>query len=430
MLVMVMLLSISVTDIAAATKNDFKSQNLISGPVKSAYVPSVNETGVNLKNDIEDGSRYLAKNSTPTITSAEYVNEGILINGNVNGIDFNISGVFSGISDNGNVLIFTSKDTLDNFRVVYCAIEREIVDSTLYFKSFSNKNKNYQCVTKLYLASDSGNDYIMTEMFGNFFPKISEKTIAALPENHQLGMFWYAREFKPTKISTIKEEQLTRAGNPSYGILKTYFFTHLGMEIKHYMRFWEDCDIRDVTRDGSSTASATIRISDKWVTAPLPNDSSTTQSTLSLRNVSLFYLTRTNTAVTKMQSIGTVTENGIIVSSFKYGLGVGLKGLSTTASLSFTWQPGNDNKDTGVDYQAHTNSGGSYWREAEAKLKSAQYLNSIGNKFTSNWEYSSYTSSTSTDTARLAFKYTVYNLLDYTQSHDATDERAISVNII
>lgn len=131
-----------------------------------------------------------------------------------------------------------------------------------------------------------------------------------------------------------------------------------------------------------------------------------------------------------MQATGTVTQNGAIVSSFKYGIGVGLKGISATASLSFTWQPGNDNMNTGVYYALHTNtSANGYWREAEGKLKSSQYLNSIGNQYVINWIYSSYTQTTSTSDASLVFKYYVDNQLDYTQGHAETDIRTFSVNI-
>ena len=427
---LVLLLSISINAFAVGTERKPSVQNLLSSVVKSAYVPSVNATGENLKSDVQDGLRYQNRNSNVIINSATFKEESISICGSINGENFELTGIFSGISDNGNVVAFKSKDQLDNYRVVYCAVEKNITDSSLYFKSFANANPAYNVVTKLYLAPKTGNDYIMVEMFGNEFPDISAESIANLPADHQVNLYWYAREFEPVDKSVTKEQITTRSGNPSYILLGYYEYYNLGMRYQHYIRYEEQCDIRDVARNASSTASATLEVKQKWITAELPNDCSTTYSTLSLRNVSLLYLTRTNTAVQQQISTGTVTQNGAIVTSFNYGLGVGIKGISATPSINFTWEPGNENKNAGVNYAAHTNSVGSYWREAEAKLKSSQYLNSIGNKFMSNWTYGAYEAySASSANAKLVFKYTLYNMLDYTNTQDIIDERIISVNV-
>lgn len=425
-----LLLTISINAFAVGTEKENSVQNLLSSVVKSAYVPSVNATGENLKSDVQDGLRYQNRNSNVTIDSATFKDEAISISGSINGVSYELSGIFSGISDNGNVVAFTSKNQLDNFRVVYCAVEKNIADSSLYFKSFANSNRAYNVVTKLYLASKTGNDYIMVEMFGNEFPDISTESIAKLPADHQLNLYWYAREFEPVDTSVTEKQITTRSGSPYYICLGYYEYYHLGMKYQHYIQYEERGDIRDVARNGSSSASATLIVTKKWINAELPNDCSTTYSTLSLRNVSLVYLTRTNTAVTHQINTGNVTQNGAIVSSFKYGLGVGIKGVSATASLNFTWEPGNDNKDTGINYAAHTNVPGCYWREAEAKLKSSQYLNSIGNKFVSNWAYGAYeTYSASSANAKLVYKFTMYNMLDYTDTHDIIDERIVSVNV-
>ena len=436
-LALAVLLTMNVNVLAIGVYEEAGVQNLVSSAVKSAYIPSVKATGENLTNDVQEDLRIQSKSSNVIVKSAKYKDDKISIIGNVDGVNYEIVGEFSSISDNGNVITFSTIDKLDNFRVVYCAVEKDVANSTLYFKSFANKNPEYNVATKLYLATKTGNDYIMIEVFGNEFPKISAKRIENLPSDHQLNLYWYAREFEPVSTSVIEEEKVTSesevgilAESVRYILLGYYEYLHLGMRIQHYMRYEELADIRDVMRNGSSTASATLKITQKWIDAPLENDRSSNSSTLSLRDVSLVYLTRINTAVQNQLTTGTVTQNGAIVTSFKYGLGVGLKGITTTASLYFTWEPGNDNKDTGISYAAHTNAPGSYWREAEARLKTSQYLNSIGNEFKSHWTYGAYdTSSPSTSNAKIVFKYALFNLLDYSQTVDKVDERTISVSI-
>lgn len=408
--------------------------DLASGVVLSDTVTGIEDTGENLvgpsANNVMDAS---VLTDDVIITTATVQNDEINLIGTVNGIPFNVSGAFCSISENGNVVVFNGVDSANNFRVVYCAIEKELDKASLYFDAYAFRNSGYDVVTKLYLApnSDVDGEYIIAELYGNEFPSISREAISELPEDHQLNLFWYAREFKPVDISTEQEETyMTRADSISYGQLESYTFNHLGMKITHYMRHWQDCNIRDVSGNSASIASATFRISEKWVEAPLENDCSDTTSTLSLKNVSIVYLTRPNTAVDLIHAAGKVTQSGRVVTSFKLGFGVGLKGISSIASLNFTWEPGNDDLSTGVDHALHTNSpGGDYWREAEAKLKSNQSLNSIGNEFVVTWSYSGYNATPSTENASLVFKYYVDNLLDYAAGHAEIDEREIPVVI-
>ncbi|CVI70551.1 hypothetical protein NDGK_01911 [Clostridiales bacterium CHKCI001] len=190
------------------------------------------------------------------------------------------------------------------------------------------------------------------------------------------------------------------------------------------------CDIRDVVRNSTSTASATLEITGQRIEAPLPNDCSSNSSALSLRKVSIVYLTRSYTAVENLMSRGVVTESASIITNFSFDLGVGLKSLTATPSISFTWQPYNDNKIANNVYM-HTNGSGNYWREAEAKLKNSYRLSSVGNNFCVNWTYGAYeTNNTSSDTAKIIFKYMIHNALDYTQIRSVIDERAVTVNIL
>ena len=416
---------------AMQDNSNIEKKNLFCGVVKSAYIPSVNATGENLKNDVQVGSLYQIEDSSTVITSAIYENEMIDISGSIDEVLFHVTGTFCSISENENVLVFASEDKLDNFHVVYCATEKNIVNSSLYFKDFATENPIYNVVTKLYLKSKIGNNYIMIELFGNEFPVIEEESIAGLPENHQLNMCWYAKEFKPVNSSMAKEEILTRADSRTFLLLGYYEYSLYGMIIRHYMNYKETCDIRDVVRNSTSTASATLEITGQRIEAPLPNDCSSDSSALSLREVSIVYLTRPYTAAQSLCSTGVVTESASIITNFSFDLGVGLKSLTATPSISFTWQPYNNNKTAGVVYAAHTNAPGSYWREAEAKLKKSYRLSSVGNNFCVNWTYGAYeTTNVSSHTAKIVFKYMIHNALDYTQTRSVIDEKAITVNVL
>lgn len=407
--------------------------DLTKSIVLSNTATSIEETGKNLvapQNPVSPISLAADNFDDVVITAASIQSEKIQIRGTANGSPFDISGIFCSISENGNVLVFNSTDSTNNFRVVYCAIEKELDKAALYFDSFADANPEYNVVTKLYLApnSDVQGQYIMTELYGNEFPTISAESIAALPENHQLNLFWYAKEFKPT--STDEQIISTRAGNPSFAILESYTFEHIGVTYRHYLRYRELCDIRDVTRNQSSSANATLEITQKWVDTVIENECSSTSSTLSIKNISIGYFTMPETAVTGMKASGTVTHLGFLKSDFTLKVGANIHGITNATTAYLSWTPGNKNYNTGtmID-EFKTNSGGSYWRDAVAEINSSYYLDAIGNKVSVMWSYASYSSNRSSGTANLIFKFGVDNLLDYTQYKHVEHIRPITVNV-
>lgn len=422
------MLSVSGTAFAA----DNTEVDLANGITLSNTATGITETGDNLVGPQNFMSVASMSVDDVIITAASVQNDMVNITGTANDIPFIVSGPFCSISDNGNVLVFDGVDSTDNFRVVYCAIEKELDKAALYFDTFVSNNSEYSVVTKLYLApnSDADGEYIMVELYGNEFPFISHKAISDLPEDHQLNLFWYAREFEPINVSSQEEtESMSRSGNNTYIQLESYTFNHLGMRINHYLRHMQDCNIRDISGNSVSVASAAFWISEKWVEAPLENDCSDNSSALSLQDVSIVYLTRPNTAVDSMLAQGNVTKgSSISIETFKIKIGVGIKGISFNPSLNFTWEPGNNNLNAGVYHTLHVNSPGKgYWREAEAKLETGYYLNKIGNEFTVIWNYSGYDATPSTKNASLVFKYYVYNNLNSTQGHAEIDERSFPV---
>ena len=423
-----LILTIAVTPATALNINS-PTLNLADGIVLSDTATSIEETGENLVASQPPISTASALSDNVTIAAASIQNEEIHFIGSANNTPFNISGAFCSISENGNVVVFNATDNTNNFRVVYCAVEKELDKAALYFDSFANANPEYDVVTKLYLApnSDVHGQYIMTELYSNEFPSISSESIAALPEDHQLNLFWYAKEFKPT--STEEQTITTRAGNPTYILTELYTYNHLGITCKHWLQYEEQCDIRDTTHEQASTASATLKVTKKWVDADFENAGSSTYSTLSIRYISIGYFTMPGTAVTQLMSNGNTTRAGVLQFDYKFKIGVNIRGLSIPTTAYLSWTPGTTDYKQDVYHEIHTNSGENYWRDAIAEINSSYYLDVINNHINVFWSYASYFSTPSSGVARLVFKFGINNELDYTQYKPVEHIRSITVNV-
>lgn len=432
--VLVFIIVMSTVSANAFAADAITKTELDIGTTKFAYVRNVDDKGESLLYSKELMASDVQKEHNVIIRDAHTNDNQIIIIGEVDGQKIEISGKLCAVSENKNVLVFEASEISGKFRVAYCAIEKNIRDSSLFFKDFANENPKFNVAIKLYLVDNLGksNSYYMIECFGNKFPEMSDEYIRDLPADSELNMYWYAKEFKPItfEVKTIGKEISNgmKAGNPSYILLAYYEFSNLGITDRHYLRYTEDCDIRNVPAEGTSSAGATLTVTQKWISSDLTNNNSSTTSTLSLRNISLIYSTRSNTAVYEMSNDGSVTRSGIILTNFSIDVGWSLSGLSVTPSLSFSYDfpTGAQNISGTIHY---TNSAGKYWRAAEAVLDSSCSLNAINNYFCASWEYAAYTSVTSTANAQLIFKYDIYNLLDYTASTTEEDARTISVSI-
>ncbi len=408
--------------------------DLIAGEVKSAFVPDVNATGSNLVSGVEQAERALTRAVAIQVQTATYKDEAVTITGDVNGTPFAVSGEFCSVSDNENVVVFNATDKMGNFNVAYCAVERDIQDSGLYFKSITDGiTQSTDTVTKLYLQDKTATntrDFTIIEILGNEFPEISQESISELPANHQLNLFWYAKIFAPVEKGVEEGTATTRAGNPNFTLLGYWYYNPYGMWYKHYVRYEQSCDIRDVTRNQASNASANIKVTQKWVEAQNPNDSSSNTSMLSLSDIDITYKTMKYTAVQTQMASGQVKTALSISTKFNYGIKLAYDGLTIAPSLIVNITHGQDNWSTGAIYEPHTNTDGNYWRAAQASLPHGSgKLANVNHYFNVQWTYGAYTNSTYSDDAIIVFDYIIDNELDYTESQHRTDTRTIRVNI-
>ena len=119
--------------ITPASASNLAKTSLLDGSIeKAAYIPFVNKNGSNLLNETLDQGKYTV--DSLVLTTAEYSTDGqIIAIGSYNGKDFNVTARYIGKNENGNIDVFNGEDERGLYDVVYCAIEREISKSMLYF---------------------------------------------------------------------------------------------------------------------------------------------------------------------------------------------------------------------------------------------------------------------------------------------------------
>ena len=158
----------------------------------------VTATGSNMTNAFSADNCIIIKNAE--ITKTELQNNGIAISGKLSGRNFEVTGEFCSISDNGCVYVYDASDASGNYRVVFCAVETDISKSGLYFSS-DEILQTHKTVTKLYLAplyEGADFDYCTVEIFDAPVPDIPQQTIDDLPDSHSQYQYWYIREFSPS----------------------------------------------------------------------------------------------------------------------------------------------------------------------------------------------------------------------------------------
>ena len=169
--------------------------------VKNVYAANwynVTATGSNMTNAFSADNCIIIKNAE--ITKTELQNNDIAISGKQSGRNFEVTGEFCSISDNGCVYVYDASDASGNYRVVFCAAETDISKSGLYFSS-DEILQNHKTVTKLYLAplyEGADFDYCTVEIFDAPVPDIPQQTLDSLPDSHSQYQYWYIKEFSPS----------------------------------------------------------------------------------------------------------------------------------------------------------------------------------------------------------------------------------------
>ncbi|NLH00427.1 MAG: hypothetical protein GX488_00755 [Clostridiales bacterium] len=191
--------------------------------------------------------------------------------------DFDVVANYVGNNENGNIDIFVGEDNNNIFDVVYCAIEREISKSILYFNSMRDE---YTTVLKLYLRNKESGAFLIVELFN--LPYLNITTSRADSDvDVNAALCWIERTFEPVNIT--ETETTTRSANSSINKTATYTFNSFGYEVKDYVEYKLFWDFRDCSRGGSTTGNAGFELLRRYRTCKdYPNNNSSTYSSLFL----------------------------------------------------------------------------------------------------------------------------------------------------
>ncbi len=115
--------------------------------IQAAYIPNVGSISANLKNNILDNERY--KIEINNFAFKQLPNRSFFFSGEIKGEYFNITSIPYTTPANHNVQVFSAKDSLGNYDIIYSALEREISKSARYFTDINLSP--YEYMLKLYL---------------------------------------------------------------------------------------------------------------------------------------------------------------------------------------------------------------------------------------------------------------------------------------
>ncbi|PKM56034.1 MAG: hypothetical protein CVU98_11705 [Firmicutes bacterium HGW-Firmicutes-3] len=348
---------------------------------KTAYIKNVKKDGTNLNNDIIDKNKYILDDTKLSVTQT---NNAIQISGVVKNRRFNINAVATGTNENGNIVYFTGESTNKDLEVVHISVEKNIVDSNMYFKQYLSENLQYTTMLKVYLKETEAKkrNYIILETYG-FQMQNTETVLTGLTETSELGS-WGSREFEPLSEKNINESEnsdisiMALVNSRSITISKT--FVEMGATQTHKIRFLLYSDYCNIPRSLEGNQVYNIKITSKSISSTVPSDNSSTQSALIIDDVSLRLATIPNTAFRGSSIYGTVKKDNIFSGSLDASIGfnVGLLGASVSIPSVFS-NSGSVNLNT--PYTGYINGiNGKYTRAIKVKMGAFRLVD-IGNNF-------------------------------------------------
>ena len=401
--------------ITPASASNLAKTSLLDGSIeKAAYIPFVNKNGSNLLNETLDQGKYTV--DSLVLTTAEYSTDGqIIAIGSYNGKDFNVTARYTGKNENGNIDVFNGEDERGLYDVVYCAIEREISKSMLYFNSMDSQ---YTTALKLYLRDKETNAFLIVEVFDLPTINIMEtNSVSASDSDVNAALCWVERTFEPVNTA---ETEVAVPFAASDNITKTiqYDYSALGLVVKNFVDFKMFWDFRDVSRGGSTTANAGIELLRRYRTCEdAPNNDSSTYSCLYLRDIEYELYTAKNMAVMTEQCETSVTKGGsIVVTNPSVSFSLSVKGLSVSVGKGITFSPGGSHI-AGTSTKIHDNTDGEYARAVKTALDTKCSLQNAGNYFNISYTIGEYSGKSGLSNPTLYWNYYVWNELDSYESY-------------
>lgn len=301
-----------------------------------AYISYIDETGSNIGTDKTNPAAIISNYQI----QSSMIGEEVDIEGTIQDIDFNVQGNILTTNENRNVIIFDAKDNNNNYDVAYCALERDLENTLLFFKDYYQNSSDLQNVLKLYLQPINTNSLVMVEIF------LTNDAVINFLENYEipydskeanLHQSWFVKYYNAAiDYATLDLPQ--PQSNYSY-VSRDYSKAYMvvGEYVKYVFKVGFYCDFDDPDIGKSTDASVYMAILDSRTTVPdNPNSSlvSSTQDVISIQSANVQFASSNNLALTDQTSLRqlTGTNRPLSVSiSFGYSLGP----AAVTASYDF-----------------------------------------------------------------------------------------------
>lgn len=371
-ILMVGLVFNTVIPTAFATDVESEAEELYA---KTAYLTDLNEYGSNWKNDELTNSESVIDD---TLINQTFQGTKITLAASIGNEDIVIEAEPIGKSEDGDVYYFDGSTNSDRYSVLVFSYEKDIVNSSVYFKKYMTENNAHNGnMLKVYLKDNESltRDYIVWEVFDYELP-YNEMLLESMAENSLLGA-WFATEFKPLEMDAQIPMPAVEGESFSHTITKSFYDGALYST--HTITLDFICEPPDTMVKGnfSDPIKYTVKVVGKSMNVPgATNLNSSTMSYLHVDDVTLSQISIPNTVWSSTEISGKV-HGGSMNLSADFGISVGGLGVS----LSFPLTGNFDYTSLNDTHTTYENYNGNYVRAIQTKLADSYALTQINDKF-------------------------------------------------
>ena len=241
-----------------------------------AYIPYIDEIGSNIGTDATNSSAITENHDV----NIKFDSDSLQITGSVLGKEFNVCGNILTANENGNSVIFEAHDKYNNYEVAFCALERDLDNTPLFFENYFDNNRDYKNVVKLYIRPCDEKSLIFVEAFSKNDIEKGFLTQYKVPYDGvaaNINQAWFINYYDAvmdySKIDTPQPTANTTHVTRDYS--KSYMV--LGEQVRYTFKVSFYCTLPDITTNGDGTADVFVYV-DESNTKSLDNANSSLNS--------------------------------------------------------------------------------------------------------------------------------------------------------
>lgn len=341
-------------------------------------------------------------------------------------------------NENGNLLLYSGVDSFNHFDIGYVSVERELSETSLFFKKYSQDNPQFQNVIKLYMQEMGTNGLIYIEIFitndyvGAFKSAYNTQYIA---EQANLFQSWFVRYYGPLYVASGTPQtkgsnySITPYANSSYGTVDhsmTYNINGATVTFKFVLRFY--CTLPDIIKNGSGESSAYIYVNESKTVSDVAANNSSTQSYLKLNLCNVKYSTMPNVILTSQTALRSgIKKGGSIDNSFSVSFGY-TYGLFT-ASASFNFNRSSIQQSGTVALPYDNNNKTAARATSSGKMSDDYYMQTQGSQYGIKISYMDVGGTKRSGTVKAEFEYYLNNTYDFNHSGNKTYRASYTLNV-